>query len=162
MLELSYSPEFFFAPGEPEDAGPTIDERCRPVSLYSAIAMAPDHVRAGMAERFGLDEKSSDFAWRVVEIAKETNSCRDGRGAVEVWIDPEGAFRLEVFPSTGDLESEWLSTAEERAIVTFHRGSMTCPNGRHFIKVDGKNVELDRVMYFGHPLYRISKDQSGA
>jgi hypothetical protein len=162
-LELSYSSEFFYAPGEPaEDVGPAINARCRPVSLYSAIAMAPEHARTWLAERYGLDKRSSDFAHRLVETAKATNTCRENRGVVEVWIDPEGECRVEVFPSDGDTDSEWLTSAEEAAIVTFHRGSLTCPNGRHFIKRDGQNVELDRVQFLGCIMYRISKDQSSA
>jgi hypothetical protein len=108
-FELSFSPEFFFAEGEPYDGGPDVPTR-RPISVWSAI----ESLRLGDPERwatmaqevFGVDPQYLTPE-TVLEKVQETNTCGTLSSPVDVYIDPEGYFTVRVYDDvrSDDYES---------------------------------------------------------
>ena len=99
-FELNFAEEFFFAPGEPLDAPLAVNSEGEPTSLYSAISALIDELSAEDVAELASSVDSSpgaeDFAYRLVERARRTNTCSDLESPVEVWIDSEGDFRVLV------------------------------------------------------------------
>lgn len=99
-FELSFSPEFFFAEGEPYDGGPEPSER--PISVWNAIesmrVLHPDQWEELAQEVFNVEGKFLTEE-TVLEKIQETNTCRDLTSPVEVYIDEEGYFSVEVYDS---------------------------------------------------------------
>jgi hypothetical protein len=99
-FNLQFSPEFFFAEGEPYDRSDlALNWRGKPVSLYSAAC----YVQINMARMW--DDMAQDLfdcsgsmllPEMVVERAKETNACTDLSSPVQVWIDSDGKWTLRV------------------------------------------------------------------
>ena len=97
-FELSFSPEFFLAEGEPYDGGPAHGDR--PTSVWGAIQKAmrnPVELRAlaevlGCHGRFVTEEA-------VLEQVQKVNTCSNLSSPVEVWVDPEGWVCLKVYDS---------------------------------------------------------------
>lgn len=102
--ELSFSPEFFFAEGEPYDALSDLD---RPCSVWAAIeAMRlnrPEEWHALAVEVFDLPGVYLT-AESVLDKIRETDSCSNLNSPVEVWIDSEGYHTVLVYdtPQTPD------------------------------------------------------------
>ncbi len=98
--ELSFSPEFFFAEGEPYDGGPEIPTR-RPISVWSAIESMrlgdPGRWAEMAREVFGLDNPQYLTPETVMDKVQETNTCGDLSSPVDVYVDPEGYFTLDVY-----------------------------------------------------------------
>jgi hypothetical protein len=96
-FSLSFSPEFFFAEGEPYDCDPQPSDR--PVSVWQAIISIPEERYAEMAsEIFGLDDHPEFLGPEtVMEKIQETDTCTDLRSPVEVWIDPDGYYTVFVY-----------------------------------------------------------------
>lgn len=98
--ELSFSPEFFFAEGEPYDGGPELPAR-RPISVWSAVETMrltdPDRWAELAKEVFGLDNPSYLTPESVLEKIQETNTCGTLSSPVDVYIDPEGYFTVDVY-----------------------------------------------------------------
>ena len=98
-FDLSFSPEFFIGPYDFEAV--EFDEK-RPTSVWQAIMAMPDEEYAEMArEVFGCEPDFVD-ADTVLTKIRETNTCRDLRSPVEVYIDPEGYFSVRVYDSRED------------------------------------------------------------
>jgi hypothetical protein len=95
---LSFSPEFFFAEGEPYDGGPEVSEA--PISVWNAIEsmrqLTPEDWADMARELFGVEpEYLTPEA--VLEKIQETNTCRNLESPVEVYIDSEGNYSVEVY-----------------------------------------------------------------
>jgi hypothetical protein len=103
-FELSFSPEFFLAEGEPYDRSDmALNRKGLPTSVWSAIGHMfesdKDKWRAMAADLFELKGKDADLlmAEAVLDMVEATNTCTDIRAPVEVWIDPKGDYRLKVY-----------------------------------------------------------------
>jgi hypothetical protein len=95
-FDLSFSPEFFIGPYD-LDGGELNKER--PTSVYQAIQAMSDDDFAVMAESvFGCSPDFVTVETVLAEIQK-TNTCRDLRSPVEVWIDSEGYHSVRVYDS---------------------------------------------------------------
>lgn len=100
-FSLSFSPEFFIGPHDFEAV--EFDEK-RPTSVWQAImAMSEDQYAEMAREVFGCEPEFVD-ADAVLTKIQETNTCRDLRSPVEVYIDPEGYFTVEVYDSRKEDE----------------------------------------------------------
>lgn len=99
---LSFSPDFFYAEGEPYDRSDlALNEKGRPVSVYSAICLMKQKrpkawktmcksVFKGVKPEF-ISEDS------VMEKVRETDRCSDLSSPVEVWIDRKGFHTIKVY-----------------------------------------------------------------
>jgi hypothetical protein len=103
-FELSFSPEFFLAEGEPYDRPDmALNSEGQPTSVWSAIGHLFDTDRKKwrqMArEVFGLRGKHADLlmAESVLDKVQETNTCTTLTSPIEVWIDEKGDYRLKVY-----------------------------------------------------------------
>jgi len=68
-----------------------------PVSVWQAINAMPEDDWASMArDVFGVDPELLD-AHTVLEKIMETRTCTDLRPPVEVWIDEDGVYTIEVY-----------------------------------------------------------------
>lgn len=95
--ELSFSPEFFIGPYD-LDGGEFNKER--PTSVYQAIMAMGDAQFEEMArEVFGCEPDFVDVSM-VLDKIRETNTCRNIDVPVEVYIDEEGYFSVEVYDDT--------------------------------------------------------------
>jgi len=99
-FELSFSPEFYFAEGEPYDRRDlALNADGQPYSVYSAIClMAEKDKRAWRhlaKEVFGCKPEHLT-AETVLDKIQETNTCGTLSVPVDVWIDPEGYHTVEV------------------------------------------------------------------
>jgi len=93
-FELSFSPEFFIGPHDLD--GVEFDKE-RPISVYQAIKSMSDEEWASMVtELFEGNEPGVD---QVMDRIQETNTCRDLRSPVEVYIDDEGYHSVRVYDS---------------------------------------------------------------
>jgi hypothetical protein len=94
--ELSFSPEFFLAEGEPYDGGH--DHGDRPTSVWGAIecAMKDTDTLQELADLLGCKPEHVT-AETVLDKVRETNTCSNLGSPVRVWVDPEGYIQLEVY-----------------------------------------------------------------
>ncbi len=96
--ELSFSPEFFFAEGEPYDTNePALNSRGQPVSVWTAIGDISRSLWAAMAEEIFECEPDHLTPETVLEKIQETNTCSNLNSPVRVWIDPEGYYTVDVY-----------------------------------------------------------------
>ena len=98
-FSLSFSPEFFFAEGEPYDRpNLALNADGKPISVYSAICSLPDTARAAIAKDvFDCDDWEMISAEDIVTKIQETDTCANLTVPVEVWIDPEGFHVVKVW-----------------------------------------------------------------
>jgi len=91
-FELSFSPEFFIGPFDLD--GDSFDKE-RPVSVYQAIKSMSDEEWSSMVEECfeGVEPGVDEVMSKIVE----TNTCRDLRSPVEVYIDDEGYHSVRVY-----------------------------------------------------------------
>ena len=95
-FDLSFPPEFFIGP---HDLDGVEFNKERPVSVYQAIQAMSEEDYATMArEVFDCDPDFVDVDMVLTKI-QETNTCRDLRSPVEVYIDDEGYHSVEVYDS---------------------------------------------------------------
>lgn len=95
-FELSFGPEFFHGPHDFD--GVELD-RERPSSVYQALQAMSDEDYATMTrEVFGLEPDRVDLEM-VMNKIRQTNTCRDLRSPVEVYIDEEGWHSVLVHDS---------------------------------------------------------------
>lgn len=93
-FELSFGPEFFYAAEDAEDIEPDPE---RPISVFQAICTMPREDWNQMCQEvFGLDGNSVNTEM-VMQKIRETDTCRDLRSPVEVYIDPEGWYTVRVY-----------------------------------------------------------------
>lgn len=124
--ELSVSPEFFYAEGEPYDASyPTVNVRGEPLSLYSALLLLPFEWQADARAvlRLGDVLQWDDVCCRLVEMAQDTNTCGCLSSPVEVWIDPAGEMIVKVYD--GDpLPPGWPTAPEVAKALVEHTADL--------------------------------------
>lgn len=99
---LSFSPEFFFAEGEPYDRSDhALNSDGKPVSVWSAIelALADNETRVQIASYVLPEGSNPDWltAEAVLSAIEATDACTDLSSPVEVWIDSTGSCTLEVW-----------------------------------------------------------------
>jgi len=93
-FQLGFSPEFFIAPHDLD--GVEFDKE-RPISVYQAIrSMSDEDWNSMVEELFDGYEPSVD---QVMAKITETNTCRDYRSPVKVYIDDEGDYSVDVYDS---------------------------------------------------------------
>lgn len=95
--DLCFSAEFFLAPGEPEDAEPAVNSKGQPISLFSAISSMPADKLAELGVMIDVDPQASDFVWRLIDLAKKTDTATNVNSPIEVWIDKAGNYRVKVY-----------------------------------------------------------------
>lgn len=98
---LSFSPAFFLAEGEPYDRSNLALNKCgKPISVWSALEQKrqsdPDWWDDLAREVFGCEGKFLDLE-TVLEKIEGTDTCGDLSSPVDVWIDPDGDFVIEVY-----------------------------------------------------------------
>lgn len=97
MFELSFAPEFFVGPHDLDQSVDLSPSNKKPSSVYQAIHAMSEEGFAEMArDVFGCDPDFVD-AFMVLAKIQETNTCRDLRSPVEVWIDEEGWHTVSVY-----------------------------------------------------------------
>lgn len=101
---LSFSPEFFYAEGEPYDrADLALNAEGEPYSVYSAICLMSEKRKLDwnrMArEVFGCKGEHLT-AEAVLEKIQETDTCGTLSSPVDVWIDSEGYYTVDVHEAT--------------------------------------------------------------
>ncbi len=103
-FELSFSPEFFLAEGEPYDRPDmALNSEGQPTSVWSAIGHMFDNDKKAWRSMalnvFGLRAAHADIlmAEAVLSKIEETNTCTSLTSPVEVWIDEKGDYRLKVY-----------------------------------------------------------------
>ena len=101
-FDLSFSPEFFFAEGEPEDRGDlALNDQGQPVSVWSALDAMPRRRWDQMARAvFGVSGESLTTR-TVLDRIRETNTCGTLTPPVDVWIDAAGDYRVHVHDTRG-------------------------------------------------------------
>ena len=100
-FELDFSDSFFFAEGEPYDRSDLAwNKSGNPVSVYSALCIFAEENEEDwdmMAQ--DLFDCPGCFlpVETVMDAVMETNTCTDLSSPVEVWIDPDGEWTIEVW-----------------------------------------------------------------
>lgn len=98
--ELSFSEDFFSGDGECDVY--SVPPSDRPTSVLQAIVSLPRELQVEIArEVMGANDpelyvESESFAFDVLERVRETNTCGDLSSPVDVWIDSEGWYTVEV------------------------------------------------------------------
>jgi hypothetical protein len=99
---LNAPPEFYHADREPYDRSDlALNSDGKPVSVWSALEYMREHEPVkwhGLAQdvfdlRFGRQLTLE----AVLEKIQETNRCSNYGVPVEVWIDPNGDYMIEVY-----------------------------------------------------------------
>jgi hypothetical protein len=88
--ELSFTPEFFVGPHD-LDGSIDFDNLEAPTSVYQAVKAMSDEDWWSMADEV-FDGRPPELITveMVMDKIRETNTCRDLRSPVEVYIDEEG------------------------------------------------------------------------
>lgn len=99
---LSFSPEFFYASGEPYDTSNyTVDANGHPTSLYSAIMMrleTDDKFVEEVDELLEVSDVPFDvLALELMNRAKLADTCSNITVPVEVWLEETGNLTVEVW-----------------------------------------------------------------
>lgn len=99
---LGFTEEFFLAEGEPYDRSDlALNDDGNPVSLWSAIEMMreknPEEWAEMARDLFDCGSEVYLNTEAVYDLACDTDRCSDLSSPVEVWIDPEGDFRVFVY-----------------------------------------------------------------
>lgn len=103
-FSLSFSPEFFLAAGEPYDRSDlALNADGEPYSVYSAICVMADKRKRDWnhmaSEVFGCKGEHLTPE-TVLDKIRETDTCGTLSNPVDVWIDPEGYFTVDVHEAT--------------------------------------------------------------
>ena len=111
-FELSFSPEFFFAEGEPYDCVLDLDGlrsgAVKPTSVYQALCAMSDEDLITAFEAISPPESRPAWSGPLLAFGRpdelwlrdailETNTCSNLDTPVEVWIDPEGRHTIKVW-----------------------------------------------------------------
>lgn len=112
-FSLSFGPEFFHGPHDFK--GIDFDPE-RPTSVYQAVSTMSDEDWWRMADEvFGGRPPELITVEMVMEKIRETDSCRDLRSPVEVYIDPDGWHSVRVFDEVGPAEDDGAHTSQHVA-----------------------------------------------
>lgn len=94
-----FSPEFFFAEGEPYDRTDlALNSKNKPISVWSAIGLAleDDKEKTRIAEYLDIEPEYLT-AEMVLDAIRNVDTCTDLTSPVEVWIDDDGWCTLLVY-----------------------------------------------------------------
>lgn len=98
MFDLSFSPEFFLAEGEPYDRSDyAVNEDGKPTSVWSAVCMMDDQDWNDLAKNIFDCHPHYLTPETVLDMVRETNACRDLRSPIEVYIDPDHYYSVLVY-----------------------------------------------------------------
>jgi hypothetical protein len=102
MYDLgSFAADFILAEGEPYECGSEYVKNARglPVSLYGAICKALEEAEGFREEAARILGCTSEYvtAEALLELARETDICRNISCPVEVYIDPEWNLAVHVY-----------------------------------------------------------------
>ena len=129
---LSFSPEFFFAEGEPYDRSDlALNADGEPYSVYSALClMQQKDKRAWNAmarDVFGCPGRHLSPE-TVLDRIQETNRCGTISSPVDVWIDSEGHYTVDV---------------HDASHYSYGSGSPGClyDNGPHYAQTKEQAIE---------------------
>jgi len=102
-FSLSFSPEFFVGPHDLE--GIELNKE-RPTSVFQALSAMSEAEWAELArEVFSCEPDFLDVD-TVMQRIRETDSCRDLRSPVEVYIDSDGWHSVRVYDEVGPAEDD--------------------------------------------------------
>ena len=96
---LSFSNEFFADETCPYDTEPSD----RPTNVYQAIVSLPKAIKVEIArEVLKLEHpvmaiNTESFDWEVLDKIRETDTCGTLSSPVDVWIDSEGWYTVDVY-----------------------------------------------------------------
>lgn len=97
-FELSFAEDFFWGDGMDGDYG-WQEKSDHPTSVAQALFSMPEEEWNEMVkEVFGCDPEFVDVE-TVMEKVRDTNTCTDLSPPVEVWIDEEGWYKVQVYES---------------------------------------------------------------
>lgn len=103
-FELSFSPEFFLAEGEPYDRSDlALNANGEPYSVFSAICLMQRKDRRTwnrMAREVFACPGVRLSPETVLERIQETNTCGQLSVPVDVWVDAEGHYTIDVYDAT--------------------------------------------------------------
>lgn len=109
-FSLSFSPEFFVGPHDLE-GGVEFDAE-RPTSVFQALTTMSDEDWASLArDVFGCEPDFLDVDTVMAKI-RETDSCRDLRSPVEVYIDSDGWHSVRVYDEVGPESDDGKYTSQ--------------------------------------------------
>lgn len=97
-----FSPEFYFAEGEPYDRSDNaVNSKGQPVSLWSALNMLkenePEKWKWICLDCFPAIKWELVALESIFETAKNTDTCGTLSSPVDVWIDPLGYYTVNVY-----------------------------------------------------------------
>jgi len=103
-FSLSFSPAFFLAEGEPYDRSDlALNAEGEPYSVWSAICLMQEKRKrdwnAMAREVFGCKGQHLTVE-TVLERIQQTDTCGTLTTPVDVWIDPDGDYRIDVHEAT--------------------------------------------------------------
>lgn len=98
-FSLSFSPEFFVGPFDLEGYTQKTEE---PSSVYQALVLMDPAEWATMAREVFSCAPDHLTVETVLEKIRETDTCRDIRSPVEVYVDPEGYHSVHVYDARED------------------------------------------------------------
>lgn len=122
-FSLSFSPEFFYAEGEPYDRKDhAVDAKGRPISVWSAVCMALEdekerlrieswldwdvHMPATYKKYFMPGEKIPITPEIVMEAIEKVDTCGTLTVPVDVYIDKDGWCSVEVWDGPEKKEED--------------------------------------------------------
>lgn len=162
-FSLSFSPEFFLATGEPYDrADLALNADGEPFSVYSAIAMMQmkrkrDWNRMAR-EVFGCKGEHLS-AETVLDKIHETDSCGQLHSPVDVWIDSEGHYRVDVHEATHYTYCSGMSgyMPDNSGTARTRDDAIACVLGVFEDQLSGRELKRARKALRDDGIYYFSK-----
>jgi hypothetical protein len=98
----SFSPEFYFAEGEPYDRSDNaVNSKGQPISLWSALNMLkesdPENWKCICIDCFPATNWEHVTVESILELAKQVDTCSNLDTPVHVWIDCLGYYTVDVY-----------------------------------------------------------------
>ena len=103
-------------------------------TFYVALDRAIRAIPEDQWDQWCEDEDCPVQAWMsssdVVSIAREVNTCGDLRTPVDVWLDPEGYYTVDVYPLAHYVKLHpALLDDDDSAIVEVYEDGRACGCG---------------------------------
>ena len=99
-FSLSFADDFYV----PEDLD-AVESTLRPTSVYEAILGIREEQWKEMCRDLFKCKSESVDADMVMSKIRETNTCTDLTPPVEVWVDDEGWYTVDVYDTPRDITS---------------------------------------------------------
>lgn len=98
--ELNFTQEFFALSDETNGMQYSHDKT--PYSVWGALKVMPENEWQCMCiELFPNHPRDHVTIDMVMDMIKETNTCGSLSSPVDVWIDPEGCYTVDVYDCNG-------------------------------------------------------------